>query len=379
MTANINRSGAAGLSGEMAGTGDQGDSSRERVNVKASFFSIGTYRNSDSMMGGGWPAPPSLWNPKLGQEAMQLTLEQCARADELGFDWVSFSEHHYMPLLLEPNPIVMAAAASQVVKRATLALLGPSVGFNNPVRIAEEIAMLDSLSGGRTAVLFLRSVGFEYAAYTGNLDESRERTQEASILIERALTEPQPFGWEGRHFSYRTVSPWPGMVQEKPRFYYSGNSFESAEFAAKRRYGLACSFFPVSFLGQVVARYRERAAAAGWQPERDQFVFRGRCVIADTDKEAQAMADELSAAEGAGGAGFGALQFVGSPSTVIEKVREIFDLGFGVVDFVFPARGREHAAVLRSLELVATEVMPAMRAFDDAASASRQEASNVTR
>ena len=333
--------------------------------MKASFFSIGTYENADSMMGGGWPAPPKLWDRKLGQRAMELSLEQIARADELGFDWVSFSEHHYMPLLLEPNPILMAAAASQVTKRATLALLGPSVGFNNPVRIAEEIAMLDALSGGRTAVLFLRSVGFEYAAYTGNLDESRERTQEASILIERALSEPEPFGWEGRHFSFRTVSVWPAMVQEKPRFFYSGNSFESAEFAAAHRYGLACSFFPVAFLGQVVDRYRREAQRAGWEPVRDQFVFRGRCVIGETDADAQAQAAELNAAEAAGGAGFGALQFVGSPETVIEQVKEIHGLGFGVVDFVFPARNREHEAVMRSLDLIANEVLPAMQAFDD--------------
>ena len=169
--------------------------------MKASMYSIGTYRNKVRV--GGWPTAPGEWDREVGREAMEYSLEQYAKADEVGFDWVSFSEHHYMPLLLQPNPMVMAAAVSQVAKRAKLALLGPIVSMSNPIRIAEEIALLDAISGGRVITLFLRSGGFEYATYTENLSESRERTQEASILIKRALTEPQPFGWEGRVYRRR--------------------------------------------------------------------------------------------------------------------------------------------------------------------------------
>ena len=336
--------------------------------MKASFFSIGTYANQVKMK--GWPTAPAEWDPVIGAQAMDRTIEQYARADELGFDWLSFSEHHYMPLLLQPNPIVMAAAVSQVAKRAKLALLGPIVSMSNPIRTAEEIAMLDSLSGGRVITLFLRSGGFEYATYTGNMAESRERTQEASLLIRRALTEPQPFGWEGRQFSYRTISIWPGMVQEDPDFFYSGNSVESAEFAAKQRFGLACSFFPPAFLGQVVERYHEEAQRAGWSPRRDQLIYRGLCVIDETDEGAAKLAAPFvngdNDSETPVGQAFGALQFVGSPATVIEQLREIYDLGFGVVDVLLVGNMREHQSVLRSMELFAAEVLPAIRKFEPA-------------
>ncbi|MEF2978080.1 LLM class flavin-dependent oxidoreductase [Subtercola sp. YIM 133946] len=338
--------------------------------MKASFFSIGTYRNSVKIK--GWPTAPAQWDREAGREAMEFTLEQYARADEVGFDWVSFSEHHYMPLLLQPNPMVMAAAVSQVVKRAKIALLGPIVSMSNPIRIAEEIAMVDGLSGGRVITLFLRSGGFEYATYTENLSESRERTQEASLLIKRALSEPQPFGWEGRQFSYRTVSIWPQMVQEAPPFYYSGNSVESAEFAAKNKFGLACSFFPPEFLGQIVSHYKAEADRAGWKPTRDQLVYRGLCVLGDTDKEAQEMAKAFTNRnndddETPVGQAFGNLQFVGSPSTVVEQLREIHEAGFGVADVLLVGKMREHQSVLRAIDLFAAEVLPEIRKFDEPA------------
>jgi NAD(P)-dependent dehydrogenase (short-subunit alcohol dehydrogenase family) len=101
-----------------------------------------------------WPAPSRYCDPKIASDSMQRSLTMCARADTLGFDWVSVSEHHYAPYIMTPNPIVMAAAISQVVKRATIALLGPLIPLSNPIRVAEEVAMLDSLSGGRVVVLF---------------------------------------------------------------------------------------------------------------------------------------------------------------------------------------------------------------------------------
>ena len=338
--------------------------------MKSSFFSMGNYRDA-ALLSTRWPAPPALYKPKVGTRALQRKLDECVLADELGFDWVSFSEHHYLPTLLEGNPITVAAAASQVVKRAKLALLGPIVAFNNPIRIAEEIALLDNLSGGRAVMLFLRSGGFEFATYTSNLEESRERTQEATQLILHALTEPQPFGWEGKHFRYRTVAVWPQTVQRPhPPLYYSGNSFESAAFAARNRLGLACSFFPTEYLETIIDHYKSEAAQAGWHPTREHILYRGICTIAETDAEAAEIASPLLTSplpggdEGIVGQAFGRLQWQGDPETVFSQCRELHDIGIGVIDLAFVG-GFDEALVPNQMRLFAEEVMPRIRAFDE--------------
>jgi alkanesulfonate monooxygenase SsuD/methylene tetrahydromethanopterin reductase-like flavin-dependent oxidoreductase (luciferase family) len=225
--------------------------------MKASFFCTNTYLSAEPFRYPGWPTPPRLYRAEIGLKSVEVALEQAKLADDLGFDWVSCSEHHYTPLLQTPNAMVFAGALSQVVKRAKIAVLGPLVSMNNPVRIAEELAMLDQLSHGRLVVLFLRGTPNEFLAYSTNPDETRARTQEASVLITRALTEPEPFGWEGRFWRFRTVSVWPGPIQQPhPPMFYSGNSFESATFAAKHHLGLGVSFYPVNLVAQIMRYYK---------------------------------------------------------------------------------------------------------------------------
>src|ERR687896_1794690 len=136
---------------------------------------------------GDWPTPPELFDPAIGQRTFDDFLEGAALADELGFDWVSVSEHHFTPLILTPSVAPIAGALSQVVKRARIALLGPLAPPNNPVRTAEEIGMLDHLTHGRLIVLPLRGTLDEFNAY-GPIDPARTKglTQEATQLIQKA-------------------------------------------------------------------------------------------------------------------------------------------------------------------------------------------------
>ncbi len=337
--------------------------------MKSSFFSLINYQPQPQSE--SWPVPPGMYDPKLGAAAFERRLEQCAYADELGYDWVSFSEHHYMPQLLEGNAITVAAAASQVVKRAKLAVLGPIIAFNNPVRIAEEIAILDNLTNGRTVFLLLRSGGFEYASYTSNIAESRERTQEATEVIVRALSEPQPFGWEGKHFRFRTIAPWPVSVQRPhPPFFYSGNSFESAKFAAHHRLGLACSFYSSDYLATIIDFYKAEAAKVGWRPTRDHVLYRGHCIIGETDKEADELAAPILNRKMAGEGGlvseaFGRIHCQGGPETVVAQCRELHDIGVGTIDLTFVGGWGGKYTVPDQMRMFAEEVMPKIRAFED--------------
>src|SRR5205814_998603 len=98
---------------------------------------------------GVWPVPAQAYSAELAQLSMEASLEQFQLADELGFDWVTVAEHHYAPFSLTPNPMVLAGALTQRVRRAKIALLGSNIPIQNPVRVAEEFAMLDVMTGGR--------------------------------------------------------------------------------------------------------------------------------------------------------------------------------------------------------------------------------------
>src|SRR5262249_57482984 len=108
-----------------------------------------------------------------------------------------------------PSAPVSAAYLAARVDKIKIALLGPIVPVSNPIRVAEELAMLDTMAPGRIVVGLLRGTTNEYLSYDLNPKESRERTDEGMELILKAWTEPQPFGWQGRYFQYRTVSIWP--------------------------------------------------------------------------------------------------------------------------------------------------------------------------
>ena len=172
----------------------------------------------------------------------------------------------------------------------TLALLGPIVPHSNPVRVAEELAMLDTMAQGRLVVGLLRGTTNEALTYDLNPAEARERTDEGMELILRAWTEPQPFGWQGRHFQYRTVSIWPRPLQQPhPPTFALGTSRESCEFAARHRLGCGVSYGPFEVMAKATRYYREQCARHGWQPTPDQILYRANMLVAETDEEAHAL------------------------------------------------------------------------------------------
>ena len=149
--------------------------------MKAALFSIVTYQQRGKHR--GWPAPADGYSAEVAQASMESALAQFVLADELGFDWVTVAEHHFSPASLTPNPMVMAAAVAQRVKRAKIALLGSNIPIQNPVRVAEEFAILDTLSGGRLIAGMLRGTSNEYVTYGINPAESRAALRMARALL----------------------------------------------------------------------------------------------------------------------------------------------------------------------------------------------------
>jgi alkanesulfonate monooxygenase SsuD/methylene tetrahydromethanopterin reductase-like flavin-dependent oxidoreductase (luciferase family) len=356
--------------------------------VKLSFFETARYV-SPTPLPSEWPAPSGAYDAAAGAEAYRGMLERLQYVEELGFDWVSVSEHHYSPRILTPSPILAAAFLAARARRITIALLGPIVPHSNPVRVAEELAMLDTLAQGRLVVGLLRGTANEALTYDLNPQEARERTDEGMELILKAWTEPHPFGWQGRHFQYRTVSIWPRPLQQPhPPTYALGTSRESCEFAARHRLGCGVSYGPFEVMARATRYYREACARHGWTPTPEQIVYRANMLVADTDEDAHALLKTqpnrapfelragvrsavatLDARNIAGEARSaivsGALPttFIGSPDTVVEQIRRCKEIvGAGVLDLsLHPPGSNDVEPLMRALELFGKKVLPRIR------------------
>jgi alkanesulfonate monooxygenase SsuD/methylene tetrahydromethanopterin reductase-like flavin-dependent oxidoreductase (luciferase family) len=324
---------------------------------------------------------PALCDPDIARQSFDHYLSYAARADELGFDWVSVSEHHSSPLILTPSVAPLGGALTQIVRRARIALLGPLAPVNNPVRVAEEIAILDQLSHGRLVVLPLRGSPGEFNTY-GPIEalQTQPMTQEATRLIRKALSETEPFAWDGQYYHFPRVGVWPRAIQQPhPPLYFSGNSVSSALFAARERLGVCVSFHPPQVVADTFGKYLAEAAAEGWQPAPDHLVYRGFALVADTRKRAEELeavflppglrfllhgpspAPEATAQE-ARPAGPARMLFAGTPDMVVERIQAFqAATGVGVLDLIFSGGQFPAEDVERSIELFGREVLPRIR------------------
>jgi alkanesulfonate monooxygenase SsuD/methylene tetrahydromethanopterin reductase-like flavin-dependent oxidoreductase (luciferase family) len=356
--------------------------------MKLSFFETARYLPPRPLPA-EWPVASGAYDPEAGAAAYRYMIERLQYVEELGFDWVSVSEHHYSPRILSPSPIVSAAFIAARLPKLTIALLGPIVPHSNPVRVAEELAMLDTLAQGRLVVGLLRGTSNEALTYDLNPAEARERTDEGMELILKAWTEPQPFGWQGRHFRYRTVSIWPRPLQQPhPPTYALGTSRESCEFAARHRLGCGVSYGPFEVMAKATRYYREQCARHGWEPSPEHVIYRANMLVAETDEAAHALLqgqpkeapftmragvrDAMRTLDARNVAGeprspivSGALPttFIGSPDTVVEQVRRCREIvGAGVLDLsLHPPGSPDLDPLMRALELFGAKVLPRIR------------------
>ena len=124
-------------------------------------------------------------------------LDAWEEMDRLGYDGVGFNEHHCSPYGLMNSPNLMAAAAAQRTKRLKLLIYGNLLPLHEPLRLAEELAMLDCLSNGRLISGFARGIPREYQVHNVPLAESRARFEEAYEIVTRAWTE-DVFSYRGQ-------------------------------------------------------------------------------------------------------------------------------------------------------------------------------------
>lgn len=356
--------------------------------MKVSYFETGRYPVPPELPR-EWPVPPAACDPALSIQAFQGMLQRVQFVERLGFDWVSVSEHHYSPRILTPSPVVSAAWLAARVNTIRIALLGPIVPSSNPIRIAEELAMLETLAPGRFVFGLLRGTTNEYLSYDLNPAEARARTDEGMELILKAWTEPQPFGWQGRYFEYRTISLWPRPQQPGSPFYVLGTSAEAGAFAARHRLGLGLSYGNFDSMGRAAAYYRQQCAQHGWTPGPDDIIYRANMILGETDTAAEdalarrdkqaafpvreSLREPLVAADvtrniagqtqRASVGGVLPISFCGGPDRVLDQLRQCREqVGVGVVDLSLQDPGSgDLDAMMEGLDLFGRTVLPRLR------------------
>ena len=142
-----------------------------------------------------YPLPKRHFKPEIAARTYAEHLDAWEELDRLGYDGVGFNEHHCSPYGLMNSPNLLAAAAAQRTKNLKLLIYGNLLPLHEPLRLAEELAMLDCMSNGRLIAGFARGIPREYQVHNVPLAQSRGRFDEAFEIITRA--------WSEEVFSYR--------------------------------------------------------------------------------------------------------------------------------------------------------------------------------
>ncbi len=348
------------------------------------------------------------FDPRIGHRLYTEYLEQMVAAEAFGYDGVLVNEHHQTAYAMQPAPNLWAAYLAARTKGIRIGIVGNALPLHrSPLRVAEEIAMLDVLSGGRIISGHVRAMGAEYVSSGVDPTTSKERYWEAHDLILRAWTETGPVPFHGDHYCHEYVNLWPRPLQQPhpPVWIPGSTSMDTIREAARRR--LPYMMTPTSqwLTKKAFASYRQVAEEEfGYTPHPRQL---GRLVhthVAETDAQAhlEAKAHILwffkngmqlprhflmppgyntaeslrRTLEGQAKAGAkpltqlsyeelvdGGYVIVGSPQTVIEKYEQMTEeLGIGMVMSAGGHIGSmPHWMVMKNLQIMAEEVFPHFR------------------
>ncbi|MBI5948584.1 MAG: LLM class flavin-dependent oxidoreductase [Chloroflexi bacterium] len=240
-----------------------------------------------------WVDPDyALYDPEKGNAVYNEYLDELEFAEKVGFDGLGVNEHHSNAYGLMPSPNLIAAALARRTERAALLVMGNSIALYNPaVRVAEEFAMLDVISGGRLIAGFpvgtSMDTNFTYGVTPATL---RERYYEAHDLILQAWTDKGVSTFNGKHNQVRYLNPWPRPLQQPhpPIWIPGGGSIETWSWCADMNY----LYSYLSYSGYIRAKrtidmWWEQIDQRGLERNPFQCGFAQAFLVAETDAEAK--------------------------------------------------------------------------------------------
>jgi len=324
-------------------------------------------------------------------------LRQMEHADQAGFDVYSVIEHHFFPQFsISANPLALIGAAAQRTQRLRFRVALHTLPLTSPMRLAGEIAAADILSGGRLETGLGRGHAWLFARSGVDLAEARGRFDEAVEILIRAWTE-ESFSFHGRYYHFDDLRVVPRPVQRPhPPLYAGGTSLSTYETAGRRGWGMLLPpLLPFRAMEPSIRAYTAAAEQAGHEPRvvyiRPVYLGADAAEVEREVKPALLNFLAFNASPTAGlpskeelnakGYGFyasGALEgltrlsyedivdqeiaFVGTPEQVTGQIRRLREQA-PVTELAIVANfgGLEHWKVLKTQELFARQVMPALR------------------
>ena len=233
--------------------------------------------------------PNKVYDPHVGHELYKRYFDLYERADRYGLD-IMLNEHHSTATCVEPAvPLTMSILARTTKTARILALGNPVANRRDPVRIAEEMAMVDVISGGRAEVGFVRGVAQEISPANSNPVLMKERMWEAVDLVIKAwTTHDGPFSWEGEFFHQRQVNIWPRPLQQPhPPIWVPTQTASTARETAQRGYTVATILNGAEGCVRIFDAYRESFVAThGTEPPPDKLAYLGLVFVAKRRRDA---------------------------------------------------------------------------------------------
>ena len=331
-----------------------------------------------------WPNPTIRNWKTLFEEGV----EQIQYSEEMGFDYCLIAEHHFSNYGNSPAPLMQALYIGQRTKRIKIATGIIVVPIWDPLRLSEEVAVLDNLIDGR----FICGVGrgyqpHEFARFGITVPESRQRFSESLDVMIKAWTQDESFTYNGEYVKIpNEVTVWPKPLQKPhPPLWLAGTSIDSMQLAAK------WDMMPVTtgLLGgdgmqaHLTSLIHARMDL-GKDIHRIDLGMQAITHVAPTDEEAREQI-EYARWQNRAGRALGRLEvtngrvdvkpyegepdddrfmerlYFGSPETVIAKFKRAADLGVTHVSCWSMFGGLEHEKIMRSIRLMGEQVIPALK------------------
>ena len=314
--------------------------------MKVYYFSEFPYHEYPDDEGEKYPSlrltfPNTYFNPQVANGLFQRYFDECMYVDELGFDGIMLNEHHNTPSCMNAATNLSGAVLARTTQHAKILLLGNILPIHeNPVRLAEEIAMIDVISGGRVISGMVRGTGVETIATNGNPLHNRERFEECHDLVIKTWTTPGPFRWEGKHYNFRVVNPWIVPVQKPhPPIWVPGTaSPETAQWAAKYGYTYVAFLTPLDVT--------EDLNPVGYRSQQGEQVAARRAIRPLMQQSYEELKENYHIV-------------AGTPDVVLEKIQYLHQrLGMEHLIFYGQESRMSHQATMANIKLFGEEVLP---------------------
>ena len=234
----------------------------------------------------------SYFDPKRANGIYHTYMDQLEFAESCGFDGIGVNEHHQNGYGIMPSPNLIAAGLARRTSKAAICVIGNSIAlYNPPIRVAEEFAMLDCISGGRLVAGFPVGTSMDTNYCYGQIPAlTRDKYAEAHELIMKAWAEKEPFAFDGKYNLLRYVNCWPKPVQlpHPPIYIPGGGSIETWDFCLDHDYNYSYLSFGGYIAGKILMDgYWERVAQRGKDLSPGRAAFAQTICVADNDAEAE--------------------------------------------------------------------------------------------